>query len=150
VAAIGATFAAQGPLKNPDHGNAIAYAVVVRDADGKTCRGYISAGLVDIVSPVAADARLTDQAQVASSVGRRVTLVGPLRTCRNPTVLGVDVAADANDCGKLVEVTGGLRAIVVGPTPPADESIGARGPGTYHQLVDPTDGTLSRARVVRQ
>jgi hypothetical protein len=45
-AAIGATFAAQGPLKNPDHGNAAAYAVVVRDADGAACRGYVSSDMV--------------------------------------------------------------------------------------------------------
>ena len=92
--------------------------------------------------------RLTDRTQVAGAVGRRVTLFGPLLTCRNPTVLGVDVNADPGDCGKPVEVTGNLQAFVVERTPPdpAEESIGARGPGTYHQLVGP-DGTLARVRV---
>jgi hypothetical protein len=46
-AAVGATFAALGPLKNPDHGNAVAYAVVVHD-DGVVCRGYVSGNLVEV------------------------------------------------------------------------------------------------------
>ena len=91
--------------------------------------------------------RLTNQTQVAGAVGRRVTWFGPLLTCRNPTVLGVDVNADPSDCGKPVEVTGNLEAFVVERTPPAppEESIAARGPGTYYRLVG-SDGTLARVR----
>ncbi|MCE5325160.1 MAG: hypothetical protein LLG01_01975 [Planctomycetaceae bacterium] len=38
---------AQGPLKNPDFGNAIGYAVAVRDRAGRSCRGYVSYTVVD-------------------------------------------------------------------------------------------------------
>lgn len=144
VAPAGTAFAAQGPLKNPDHGNALAYAVLVNDATGATCRGYISAGLVDVEALPDA-VRITDASQVPAAVGRRITLAGPVRTCRNPTVLGVDVIAAPSDCGKSVEVTGELKSLVVPPSPPTDEAIGARGPGTYYMLVLP-DGALARVQ----
>lgn len=121
----------------------------MRDADNKTCRGYVDAELVDVESPEV-PAHIADPTLLEASVGRRVTLVGQLRTCRNPTIIGVEVLAEPRDCGKAVEATGVLRTVVVAASPavPIDESIGARGAGVYYQLVDPIDGTVAHARAV--
>ncbi|HEY3359638.1 MAG TPA: hypothetical protein VGQ83_40685 [Polyangia bacterium] len=47
----GTVLAAQGPLKNPEYGNAVAYAVAVRDLQGRTCRGYVSYTAAHEVDP---------------------------------------------------------------------------------------------------
>jgi hypothetical protein len=41
----------QGPLKEADYSAGIGYAVVVRGHDNRLCRGYVSAGVVDVVAP---------------------------------------------------------------------------------------------------
>jgi hypothetical protein len=45
----GTVLYGQGPLSNPDYGRSRAYAVALRDLDGKTCRGFVSTQVVEVV-----------------------------------------------------------------------------------------------------
>jgi len=40
----------QGPLKNAEHSMGVGYAVAVRDAQGRQCRGYVSYTVVEVVA----------------------------------------------------------------------------------------------------
>ncbi len=47
VVAVGSCTRAQGPLKNRALGNALGYAIRVRDPAGRVCRGYVAGTVVD-------------------------------------------------------------------------------------------------------
>jgi hypothetical protein len=81
-------------------------------------------------------------------VGRPITLEGVVRACRNPTVLGVWVAADRDACLKRARVTGVLRRRVVEPPPAEEPPMAMHAPGTYYVLEDARTGALARAVVV--
>ena len=40
----------RGPVKNADYSMGVGYAVAVRDAQGRQCRGYVSYTVVDVVA----------------------------------------------------------------------------------------------------
>ena len=82
---------------------------------------------------------------LSGMVGRRVTLEGVMRACRNPTVLGVWVAAAQDACLKRARVTGVLRRRMV-EAPPVDEPpMAMHAPGRYYVLEDVRTGALARA-----
>jgi hypothetical protein len=65
----GTVLYGQGPLSNPDYGRSRAYAVALRDFDGKTCRGFVSTQVVDVVgrSPWAGKTNATSPSSVPAS-----------------------------------------------------------------------------------
>lgn len=96
---------------------------------------------------------VTDPADLPAAVGELVTLRGPLRRTRRPTLLGVDVEADHAADGAAAEATGWLEVEDV-TAAELEELIATRGqvahrgPGRFYRLVAPLGDGLAACRDV--
>lgn len=85
------------------------------------------------------------QVDLASLVGKEVTLVGVQTRTKIPTVCGVDVDGDYEHSDTKVTATGILQRREVAPRGADEPIVASRGPGIYYSLHNPAGG-LARTR----